>query len=36
MCGSLKNRRRSVDFYSLEDLVMISNVLLLTCLRPMW
>ena len=31
---SLKNRRRSVDFYSLE--VMISNVLLLTCLRPMW
>jgi len=31
---SLKNRRRSVDFYSLE--VMISNVLLLTCLRPKW
>ena len=31
---SLKNRRCSVDFYSLE--VMISNVLLLTCLRPKW
>ena len=28
---SLKDRRRSVDLYSLE--VMISNVLLLTCLR---
>ena len=30
---SLKNRRRSVDFYSLER---STNVLLLTGLRPMW